>query len=100
MDAEERAENLARQAEEAEALSAIYGEDFAVEDGAWTVTGLSKDEVPLDYILEEMCIAVEIRKGVWNTPDPPPSLQGGFDGWGFANPLNLCQLGSNLFCNK
>jgi len=74
--------------------------DPDAEDGLWSVTGLSNDQVPLNYILEEMCIAVEIRKGVWNTPDPPPSLQGGFDGWGFANPLNLCQLGSNLFCNK
>ena len=44
MDAEERADNLARQAEEAEALSAIYGEDFAIEDGAWTVrVPLSRD---------------------------------------------------------
>ena len=69
-------------------------------DGSWSVTKLSNEKVPLDYILEEMCIAVEIRKGVWNTPDPPPSLQGHFDGWGFANPLYLCQLGSNLFCKE
>ena len=37
MDAEERAENLERQAEEAEALSSIYGDDFTSGDGVWTV---------------------------------------------------------------
>ena len=63
MDAEERAENLARQAEEAEALSAIYGEDFAVEDGAcamyWWRTGAHPKSDPqrkdgaakLDFLL-------------------------------------------------
>tara|TARA_X000000368_G_scaffold107582_1_gene83597 strand:+ start:1766 stop:2530 length:765 start_codon:yes stop_codon:yes gene_type:complete len=55
------------------------------------------DEVPLDDVLQEMCIVTEVRKGHWAMPDPPPSLQGPFDGWGFANPLHLCQLGSQLF---
>ena len=70
MDAEERAENLARQAEEAEALSAIYGEDFAVEDGAWTVRvpvfrdperppRLGADGEPLPAFLTARCVPLE-----------------------------------------
>lgn len=55
------------------------------------------DEVPLDDVLEELCIVTEVRKGHWAMPDPPPSLQGSHDGWGFVNPLHLCQLGSPLF---
>ena len=66
MDAEERAENLARQAEEAEALSAIYGEDFAVEDGAWTVRvplfrnpEPGADGEPLPAFLTARCVPLE-----------------------------------------
>ena len=75
MDAEERAENLARQAEEAVGLSAIYGEDFAVEDGAWTVRvplfrdperaqrsappRLGADGEPLPAFLTARCVPLE-----------------------------------------
>ena len=45
MDADEKAENLERQAEEAEALSAIYGEDFSSgADGVWTVRVRVRDD--------------------------------------------------------
>lgn len=45
MDANEKAENLERQAEEAEALSAIYGEDFSAgADGVWTVRVRVRDD--------------------------------------------------------
>ena len=36
VDLDERLENLARQSEEAEALSSIYGDDFRNEGGVWS----------------------------------------------------------------
>jgi hypothetical protein len=37
MEASERADNLERQAEEAEALSAIYGDEFLAKGGLWEI---------------------------------------------------------------
>ena len=66
-------------------------------NGVWQVSSTGGEEVPLDDVLQEICIAVEVRKGHWEVSDPPPSLQGPYDGWGYANLLHLCQLGSKLF---
>ena len=49
MDARERADNLERHAEEAEALGAIYGDDFSSDaDGAWRirVSLIREDDAP------------------------------------------------------
>lgn len=67
-------------------------------DGDWGLVSIGGfGEMPLEDVLQELCIVTEVRKGHWAMPDPPPSMQGQFDCWGFANPLHLCQLGSQLF---
>jgi len=50
MEADERAHNLERQAEEAEALSSIYGDDFTRQSGGglWAIRVRTDGGEPLD----------------------------------------------------
>ena len=54
------------------------------------------NQVKLDRLLDRMEITTEVRKGVWQTHEPPHSDQNGFDHCGELSLLGLCRLGSKI----